>query len=88
MLYDLDKLTEDGLTRVVAEVTGSECRLLANHLLGVWISHKNLDGPPLEGVQGEPPAPPAPPEPGPGEGRKKRRTGKKGPRIIQPKCAP
>lgn len=84
MLYDLDKLTEDGLTRVVAEVTGSECRLLANHLLGVWISHKNLDGPPLEGVQGEPPAPPAPPEPGPEEGRKKRRTGKKGPRIIQP----
>ena len=48
MLYDLEKLSEEGLKRVVREAPDGECQLLAKHLLGLWTELHGLNGLPVE----------------------------------------
>lgn len=48
MLYDLEKISEEGLKRVVRDAPDGECQTLAKHLLNLWTEHRSLLGLPLE----------------------------------------
>lgn len=91
MLYDLEKLSEEGLKRVVRDAPDGECRLLAMHLLGRWTEDRSLSGLPVEvPTQSSGDEPAALAKDGSAEGletgkrkgkgkRKDRRKGKRGP---------
>lgn len=85
MLYDLEKLSEEGLKRVVADAPDGECRLLAMHLLSRWTEDSSLSGLPVEvPTQSSGDEPAALAKDGSVKGsetgkRKDRRKGKRGP---------